>query len=71
MIDRSGPASRHYYDIHMLMASDTGEKTLAKPTLGAIGAMTAMILGRAPNFEVVIESAADLEARLSSDNAAS
>lgn len=103
--------SRHYYDIHMLMASEIGEKALANPALGTdcvmharmffnrpdfdlasavaptfalcpegamydhlrrdYAAMTTMIFGKPPSFEMVIESAATLEARLNSAGARS
>lgn len=96
--------SRHYYDIHMLMASESGQRAMANRVLGQdcvaharlffdrpaydlasakpptfsicpegamfdelsrdYVAMTTMIFGKAPAFDLVIESVAALEAKL-------
>jgi hypothetical protein len=93
--------SRHYYDLHELMQSDTGRHALANPALGAdcvahaqmffnrpafdlasahpptfalvpegrmydelrrdYAAMSGMIFGSAPRFDVVIESIVELQ----------
>ena len=44
--------SRHYYDIYMLMASETGEKALAKPTLGAVCVAHARMFFDRPDFDL-------------------
>jgi len=44
--------SRHYYDIHMLMASETGEKALANPALGADCVAHARMFFNRPDFNL-------------------
>lgn len=43
--------SRHYYDIHMLMASDIGQKALANPALGADCVAHARMFFNRPYFD--------------------
>lgn len=44
--------SRHYYDVHMLMASETGEEALAKPVLGADCVAHARMFFNRPDFDL-------------------
>lgn len=44
--------SRHYYDIHMLLASDVGEKALANPALGADCVAHARMFFNRPDFDL-------------------
>lgn len=44
--------SRHYYDIHMLLASETGEKALAKPALGTDCVAHARMFFDRPDFDL-------------------
>ena len=49
--------SRHYYDIHMLMASEMGEKALANPALGADCVMHARMFFNRPDFDLASAAA--------------
>lgn len=44
--------SRHYYDIHMLMASDVGQKALANRALGADCVAHARMFFNRPDFDL-------------------
>ena len=44
--------SRHYYDIHMLLASDAGEKALANPALGTDCVAHARMFFNRPDFDL-------------------
>lgn len=100
--------SRHYYDIHKLVASEAGRRAMEDTALGLdcvaharmffnrpdynlataerptfalapidgmidalrrdYQAMSAMIFGKSPDFDAVLKSAAELEARLNGDD---
>ncbi|WP_420801950.1 nucleotidyl transferase AbiEii/AbiGii toxin family protein [Sphingomonas cavernae] len=44
--------SRHYYDVHMLLTSDAGEKALANPSLGADCVAHARMFFNRPDFDL-------------------
>jgi hypothetical protein len=44
--------SRHFYDIHMLLASDIGQKALANPALGAGCVAHARMFFNRPDFDL-------------------
>ncbi|GGE05802.1 hypothetical protein GCM10011515_26670 [Tsuneonella deserti] len=44
--------SRHYYDIHMLMTSEVGEKALANPEMGADCVAHARMFFNRPDFDL-------------------
>src|SRR3546814_19965796 len=49
--------SRHYYDLHMLLASDVGEKALENPALGADCVAHARMFFNRPDFDLASEAA--------------